>query len=438
MKKLKIAIIGSCASRDNFNSMFIPHYKDFYNCVFHQNQMSMISLVSQPIPYEASKIDGPLSPHDKRQFQTELEKSAYAHLIINQPDYLILDFYADVLMGIRKIGDSYITNKRWKFSQTTLYSELHEGNEITINKNPENYLRLWKESVDSFFEFANTYLPKCKVIVHKARFTDEYLDESSGEVKKLNDKITSIDTKTCNKWWDIFDNYIIENYNVRKIDYKNNYLASESHPWGLFQLHFEDAFYKDFTNQLLSIIVNDLKSELDSIEVNDINTKLPNYIPDFNLILNPTFNFGNSFWSEWNDSFSIVESEQDKPNSKIVNINRIGLTKDSIASLWSNLIEINADGETTFTLSFDMKISDMETFDSHQAFFCVRTFDKTDQFSQKDAVWFRYFKLQEIAVEEGEWCRYTFEIKPFAGKYIRVGPYMFQNGNVSWRELQLK
>lgn len=429
MGKIKIAVIGSCVSRDSFNSLFIKNYKDFYECVFHQNQMSMISLVSQPIPFESSQIDGPLTPHDKRQFETELNKSAYAHLLVNQPDYLILDFYADVLMGVRELANSYITNKRWKFVQTTLYKELKEGNELSIDKNPENYFKLWKESVDSFFKFMNEKLPNCKIVVNQARFTDIYRDAKTNKFEKINDKINPIDVEFYNKWWAKFDEYVIQHHLVKTITYKNKYFAVDDHPWGLFHLHFQKEFYEDFTHQLLAIIVSDLKEKFDNLNL------IENKIETPNLILNPSFTLGKSYWSEWNDDFIVKPLDLDVQNT-CVNINRSGLTKNKIAALWSNLIEIHANECKKFTLSFDLKISDLGKFDSHQAFFAIRTFNKTNQFSQKDAIWYRYFELDDIAISENKWTHVTFSLNPFDGNYVRMGPYVFQNGNVSWKNIE--
>lgn len=47
MKQVGVAILGSCISRDNFNSLFNPQYKSYFECILFQHQTSMISLMSE-------------------------------------------------------------------------------------------------------------------------------------------------------------------------------------------------------------------------------------------------------------------------------------------------------------------------------------------------------------------------------------------------------
>lgn len=44
---IKIATIGSCITRDNFNTKINPNYKKFFNVIAHQNQTTMLSLMSE-------------------------------------------------------------------------------------------------------------------------------------------------------------------------------------------------------------------------------------------------------------------------------------------------------------------------------------------------------------------------------------------------------
>lgn len=447
MEPIKIGVIGSCVSRDSFNSKFIENYRDYYTCVFHQNQMSMISLAAKPIPFDVDLIDNIQKPFDRRHFITELDKSVWDHLLINKPDYLILDFYGDVYFGAREIGDSYITDKRWLFSRTSLYRRLDEGNSITLFKDAESFLRMWMSGIDCLFSFLSENLPDCRVIINKARFVDEYIDKETNEVKLISEsgKQKPIDVNVYNSWWDILDNYVIESYNVYYIDYSNKkYLADADHPWGLFYPHYELEFYKDFTKKLLSIIINDLKqkneelmSEKKTIDFNQSSRSKEKI--GRNLIKNSTFNFDNCSWSHWNDDFQVISPESDKPNSKILRVCNSGLESDVFRQVWSNAIEVNADGVKEFTLSFDIKIEKIGEVDSYKVIFCIRMFNNLEDYSQSDSVWYKNIKLQKIKeLEDGKWVRFSFNFKPFTGKYIRVAPYLFRNGNVSWREIKLE
>lgn len=181
----KIAVLGGCVSRDPFNSIFVPEYRKNYQCICHQNQMSMISLTAQPIKFEISNINN-LETFDRNHFISELEKNYFDTLILNKPEYIILDFYADVFYGARKINNSYITNKRWLFSKSDLYGTFKEAEELTIYKNREEFFLKWKTGVKCFLEFLSENIPDCKVILNKARFVDEYICKQTGEIKLIS------------------------------------------------------------------------------------------------------------------------------------------------------------------------------------------------------------------------------------------------------------
>jgi hypothetical protein len=447
MDPIKIGIIGSCVSRDNFNSKFISNYKDYYSCVFHQNQMSMISLAAKPIPFEESLIDNIEKTFDRRHFITELDKSIWDTLILNKPDYLILDFYGDIYFGAREIEDSYITNKRWLFSKTTLYHLLEEGNAITLTNDAINFVRMWMNGVESLFDFLEKHLPDCKVIINKARFVDEYIDKATNEVKLISEsgKQKPIPIDLYNYWWEILDSFIIEKYNLYNIDYRDKvYLADEDHPWGLFYPHYVNEFYEDFTKKLLSIIINDLKQKCvgqDRYIKSQKGEKVltTNETIGRNLIKNSTFNLDNCSWSKWHNDFSILNPESDKPSSNILGISKSGLTEDIYRQVWSNAVEINADGIKEFTLSFDIKVNKMKEIDSYQIIFCIRMFNDFDKYAQSDSLWYKNIKLSKIKeLKDDEWIRYTYTFIPFTGKYIKIAPYLFRNGTVFWREIKLE
>jgi hypothetical protein len=272
----KIAVLGSCVSRDSFNSKFIPDYKNYYSCLLHQNQMSMISLAAKPIPFNNELIDN-LKPFDAKHFRTELDKSFFSEMKRVQPDYLIIDFYGDLYYGIQKIGDSYITNKKWMYEKTSLYKSLDIQDEFKIfAENKERYWPLWKEGVKYLFSFLEKEVPNCKVVINKARFVDRYLEKNSGEFRSISGdkKKRYINIGVYNKWWDALDNYVIKHYNVRVLDYDmDRYYGNEDHPWGLFYVHYNMDFYQDFTRQLLGIILKDTLNEKNDLIYKELEIK---------------------------------------------------------------------------------------------------------------------------------------------------------------------
>ncbi|OCA84639.1 DUF6270 domain-containing protein [Bacillus sp. FJAT-27986] len=258
MDNIKVAVLGSCATRDNFNSKFNPNYKEFYECILTQNQTSLISLMSSPLIYTENDI-GELNDYDRWNVETDFSKSFLADLIKLEPTYLIVDFFADIHFGVISLEtDQYITDNRWKLWKTPYYKRLKEkgANErITIIDNTEEYLLKWKQSVDKLFAFLNERLPECHVIIHKAR-----------NVSILNDNGTLVDLATCgrvkkenvqllNQCWDELDQYVIDHYPVSVIEINDKkYHTYNEHPWGPFYVHYTEDYYHNFLLKLHRIV----------------------------------------------------------------------------------------------------------------------------------------------------------------------------------------
>lgn len=438
MEKIKVAVIGSCATRDNFNSQFVKNYKDYYKCVVSQHQMSLISLTSDPIPFIATNVSGDTTEFNKLHLISELEKSIIYHLTINEPDYVILDFYADLFFGIRELNNSYITDKVFKFEKINIFKDFEVGNAITLKKDFNNYLKLWKRSADIFVEHLKEELPNCKIVINKARFTNEFFDQKTKQIKNVTEELGhNLNLDLYNQWWEVLDQYFIENHGVRYIDYEDkHYLADPNHIWDLFYVHFTNEYYQDFTKKFLKIIIDDLIAEkkvtknLNRIE--ELSTRV-------NLVKNSTFNVGKCFWTYWHNDFKII-SEDNSTNkvSNIVTINKTGEKKDLNRQLWSNAIEVNADGDQTYTISFEVKIEDINKVDSQQAIFSIRLYDKPTGIFQNTSVQHYYIKKNQFNIRNKEWVKCTYTITPFTGKYLKVGPYLFRNGNISWRKIKVE
>ena len=51
-----ISIIGSCQSRDIFNSKFIKNWKDHFTIYSYYTMTSMLSVMSNPVPYNYQNL----------------------------------------------------------------------------------------------------------------------------------------------------------------------------------------------------------------------------------------------------------------------------------------------------------------------------------------------------------------------------------------------
>lgn len=438
MSEIKIAVIGSCVSRDAFNSQFIKDYKQFYKCVLTQNHVSMISLMSEPIPYLPEKITGNISDFNKQILLTDLSKSVWDSLNLLNPDYLILDFYADVYFGILKIGNSYLTDKSWTYNRTTFFNQFNVSNSFSLETNYSEYMMLWKNSADAFMTRMKRDFSNIKIIVNKVHFTDLYMTNDGGELKSIREtgKYKNIDVDEINGWLDEFYQYFEDRYKkeVFFIHYDKEYISHENHIWEYFYVHYTQDFYEDFTTKLISIILKDLsqtKKTLSTEKKSEVKSAQ-------NLLRNSSFKMGKAFWTFWQDKFEIHQPEKDNPDAPIVTIQQSGLTKKAYRQIWSNPVEINTDGTLEFTISFDIKVKDISKVDADGFIFSLRTYNKVDHVLQKECVWYKNIKIEEIShLKNDTWVHFSYVFRPKSGKFLKVGPYLMQNGHVSWRNISL-
>jgi len=264
MKKVKIAILGSCVSRDNFNTKFNANYKEYYECILLQVQSSIISMMSEPIRYSEEQKDN-IDDNALKNLKTELDKSFLHNVKDLQPDYLIIDFFGDNHFGVVQMENKqYLTNNRWHLLKTTFYKDLKNTKTIQMHTSPDEYFDIWKEYVDKLFSFINKELPNTKVIINKARNAEFFIDNTNTK-KPLNKtgNMAYIDPPYYNQLWDRLDNYVIEKYNTEYIDLTDKqYLSYEGHPWKLFYLHYTMDFYSDFLNKLNEIVMRNLQGDL--------------------------------------------------------------------------------------------------------------------------------------------------------------------------------
>lgn len=89
----KCFVIGSCVSRDMFNSKFVSEYKDSFELQVMQFQMSMLSILEPPISYPGALWDSSkMTINNYSHMRSELNKKVLAQLILHQPEFLIMDF----------------------------------------------------------------------------------------------------------------------------------------------------------------------------------------------------------------------------------------------------------------------------------------------------------------------------------------------------------
>lgn len=262
--KVKIATLGSCITRDNFNSKINPYYKHFFEVVMHQNQTTIPSLMSPKTDLFVSKEFINKTPYIQGLLNKEFNKEFLTSLIDVKPDYLIMDFDPDVKFGLLKISnDMYITDNH----NFRGIPQLKDKEKLNINENYNQYFDIWKDSITRFFEFMNSNVPNCKIVLIKGRFEEEFSDGTSLNEMRIKKKLPIQDHIEMNKVWGSLDEYITNNYDVEVIDMTDtSYKLNKNHMWGPYYLHYEDRYYNNVLNKLIKLTYNDKNKSLNNLK----------------------------------------------------------------------------------------------------------------------------------------------------------------------------
>ncbi|MGN6128896.1 MAG: DUF6270 domain-containing protein [Nocardioidaceae bacterium] len=260
---LEVAVLGSCITRDNFNSRFNPGYKRYYTCPLVQNQSSLIALMSEPVELDgapATQPTGELSDYARRTVRTDLTKEFLGQVVDLQPDYLILDFFGDIHFGCLRLEDGrYLTNNRWKLWKTDLYRDLKESGGFTrlrIQDDTEEYVALWRDAFDRFYAFFQAHLPHTTLVLHRGFNTDRVTVPGRPDPMRLRKykKISRLNVPKSNRLWAALDDYVAERSDCEVIDLTaRGFTSFAEHPWGPFYVHYTMDYYHQFLAELHKI-----------------------------------------------------------------------------------------------------------------------------------------------------------------------------------------
>ena len=269
-------VLGSCSSRDIFNSQINENYKEYFKIGEDGFRQSIASLMLKPVNYTDSLKIYPENDYNKRAsnwIKKDLEKRFLQALKENDFEYLLLDTYADVTWGLIDIGEGNYITKNQQIEKTEFFKNLKTKRYVTIQRDMEEFLPLWKKSCDLLFEFLSENCPNTRVILNPNRHVYNYVD-CDNNLKK-SEKL-QVQCKYNNRYRDILDKYIIENFDVDvlEFDIEKNF-ADENHFWSFYSVHYTKDYFTNQTAQLNEIIRRD--KLLNNPECEDINSKIREY-----------------------------------------------------------------------------------------------------------------------------------------------------------------
>lgn len=405
-----VAAAGSCISRDPFNSQFNPDYKQYFKFTAYQFQANIVSLMAPPAKADMRQYqwDEDVTGNTHWHFKTELNKSFLNEVYMSQPEYLILDFYSDVLYGVVEFHNTLIVNKRHQLQHNEMFKG-KLGTSYSYFKNKHEYYDLFTKAFDEWMMFCRRYLPNTQLIINKGHFETKYRDE--------NGELQHIDTNPqeyydgLNEFWDELNQYAIETYQLDALDFSSReYLATDDYPFGgLYPLHFEKDLYHDFQKQLLSL----------TRKHHHVQKPAPTEV--YNLVQNPTFSLDTMSWTGFhlpvfkvNPAGGLTVWEQ-------------GSQENEYYQLRSEAIPVT---KQDYVLSFEFEAKDLDGISDDDNIMVLRTFHNRHQFTYKDSEWEEKITKKEVMtyLEKYKTNRFEKVVVPNEGRFLKVMPYLRKNG----------
>lgn len=246
MNKPRVAVVGSCVSRDIFNSSFIPGYKEHVELVGDVYQSSLPSL-SRDVPVSIDNIKK-FKPHYKKTISNEFDGDNMNRIIASKPDIVIMDFYADIHFGVTKINEQYVTRNHMAFMALNGADDYYHD-EHKIYPDRARYEGIMKDdgydqiATAAIVQFISRLRNECKssqIIINSARFASDYIGLDGR--RKQFDKTDRLINK--NRRWQELDKVAVDITDGHQITYPDELIiGDESHRWGLNPVHYRQQYY---------------------------------------------------------------------------------------------------------------------------------------------------------------------------------------------------
>lgn len=266
LSRTKVAIIGSCVTREAFITRNNPHYKDVYDLGPLAWQAGLVSFLSEPVAPDVATAIEPgekVNEHGARTMSRDIAKLDRAEIADFAPDYLLFDLYSDVRYGLARIGDAFITNNPNSFRKTEFFARGEGFAPLHMANAHAEYIPLLESAVDRLVEWQQRVLPETTLVLNCFRYSS-YYRTSTGDlefVKYQGDlKRDELYRRLLreNDRYDSLYRSILARHDLRTIDNRaNSYHSDGNHPYGVSPWHFGRPFFQDLMADLDRMVITD-------------------------------------------------------------------------------------------------------------------------------------------------------------------------------------
>lgn len=230
---MKVAIFGSCVTRDLFEDVALRPTVASYAA-----RSSVISAVAPVL-----KIDEELvvlgSDWQRRCVLADFQKTFFASLRASRADWLVIDLI-DERFDLLMSGESYVT--RSSAFETAGLSSVHDFGFQPVSQMSSDASGLFEQAAFRFADRVKEMLPAHHVVLHRALWSTVY--RSDGRIRPfVDDRLRQCErhNATLTARYDVLARAfggqarnIVPDLELR--------VANASHRWGLEPFHYDDAY----------------------------------------------------------------------------------------------------------------------------------------------------------------------------------------------------
>lgn len=224
----KVVIIGGCATRDIFSHLNAEK-------ILYFARTSFISLASQPLSIDEDKIDIK-GNFERRMVAADFDKRAINQILEFQPELIIVDFLTE-RFDIVEIGNSRVSLSNYLIQSGLLKSfPEHKILKRDVMHNE------WFKACEKLSEFFNSL--DIPVVVHRALWATEYLNNDTGKIVSFNKKEQEIALKNNQQLNDYYSKFLSMLTHGYELSPDESLIYSDfAHKWGRDYFHYSEEYY---------------------------------------------------------------------------------------------------------------------------------------------------------------------------------------------------
>lgn len=266
--RVKVATWGSCYTRNMFQNSYNENWRNVIDVCDSYFWFSAISATSEKCEntnFNAFKDSA--SERNLLNVNREIYKKTFDYLKESKAEYLLIDFYADAVAGVRKINDECYIGQGVALSPDMQLSELYEDiiqcKYKKIDYRDPTYWELWKQHCDMLNDRLKNLGYYQNVILVEGDFITKFKDCNNAitDFKNLEELKELIDMNNIKAraglWKNMNEYYKSINPECKVLNMsKYHYLGDRDNKM-LGPNHFEPNYYKTEFAELCKLILLD-------------------------------------------------------------------------------------------------------------------------------------------------------------------------------------